>query len=137
MILFKRFWEGLTHIISEPSWLTILLMTIGHMLISLIGLVIAGETELLQVFAYWYAVTASTVGYGDFSPATVAGQYITALWVIPGGVAIFAAILGKAVSDINERVTMKRNGQGSFEKESGHVVMVVDSDHCGMTLMLI
>lgn len=134
MIVLKKFWENLTHIIGEPSWLTILLVALGHMLISLLAVFLAGESELIDVFVYWYVVTASTVGYGDFSPTTTTGQYVTSLWVIPGGVAIFAAILGKAVSDINERVTMKRNGLGSFERESGHVIMVVDRDSISKTL---
>ncbi|MEG3694111.1 ion channel, partial [Vibrio coralliirubri] len=71
---------------------------LGYIALSWSMLYLAGETDLtssVTVFAYYLVVTASTVGYGDLSPTTVAGQWIVILFVIPGGLSLFAALLGK------------------------------------------
>ncbi|MCV5755639.1 potassium channel family protein, partial [Escherichia coli] len=61
-------------------------------------LVLAGETALTDSFAnfiYYLMVTASTVGYGDHSPVTDMGKWVVVLFVIPGGLSLFAALLGR------------------------------------------
>ncbi len=61
-------------------------------------LVLAGEKELTDNFSsfiYYLMVTASTVGYGDHSPVTDLGKWIVVLFVIPGGLSLFAALLGR------------------------------------------
>ncbi|MCF4174552.1 potassium channel protein [Vibrio sp. McD22-P3] len=58
----------------------------------------SGETDLtvpISQFIYFIVVTASTVGYGDLSPTTEAGRWVAILFVIPGGLMLFAALLGR------------------------------------------
>ncbi|MDN3609637.1 potassium channel family protein [Vibrio ostreicida] len=55
-------------------------------------------TEDLSTFFYFLMVTASTVGYGDYSPSTEAGKWIVILLVIPGGLTLFAALVGRLTS---------------------------------------
>lgn len=62
---------------------------------------VTGESELTASFTdfiYYLAVTASTVGYGDMSPQTVAGKWAVMLFIIPGGLTLFAALLGQFAS---------------------------------------
>ena len=64
--------------------------------ISWIALYLSGESELIGwAFPYWLIVTASTVGYGDLSPSTIAGQYVTTFFVIPVGLSLFAFTVGR------------------------------------------
>lgn len=60
-----------------------------------LGLWLLGEDELiaLNTFFYFLSVTASTVGYGDFSPTTIGGKWFVALWVIPLGLSLFVTIV--------------------------------------------
>ncbi|MCA2414696.1 potassium channel protein [Vibrio chemaguriensis] len=61
-------------------------------------LILAGETALTDSFSnfiYYLMVTASTVGYGDHSPVTDLGKWVVVLFVIPGGLSLFAALLGR------------------------------------------
>lgn len=88
----------------------------------------------MDSFIYWYVVTTSTVGYGDISPSTLLGQSIVALWVIPGGVALFAATIGKAVNDIGERTRMNREGKGQFGRFTDHIIVVCDNNETFRTL---
>nr|WP_086938497.1 ion channel [Thaumasiovibrio occultus] len=46
-------------------------------------------------FIYFLIVTTSTVGYGDMSPETVAGKWVTLLYVIPAGLGLFAIVIGQ------------------------------------------
>ncbi|TKF24132.1 two pore domain potassium channel family protein [Vibrio genomosp. F6] len=62
---------------------------------------VTGESALTASFTdfiYYLAVTASTVGYGDMSPETNAGKWAVMLFVIPGGLTLFAALLGQFAS---------------------------------------
>lgn len=55
-------------------------------------------TDNFSTFIYYLMVTASTVGYGDHSPASDLGKWIVVLFVIPGGLSLFAAMLGRVAS---------------------------------------
>ncbi|RJX73713.1 two pore domain potassium channel family protein [Vibrio sinensis] len=81
----------------------LLVLFIIYVLLSWVLLALAGETELTRdfsTFIYYLMVTASTVGYGDFSPQTPLGQWVIVLFVIPGGLALFAAILGQLAASL-------------------------------------
>lgn len=70
----------------------------GYISISWALLYLAGETDLtesLSVFFYYIVVTASTVGYGDFSPSSDLGKWIAALFIIPCGLGLFAIVIGQ------------------------------------------
>lgn len=74
----------------------------GYVLTAWLLLFIVGEHDLtssITTFAYYLVVTASTVGYGDLSPTTELGQWVVILFVIPGGLSLFAALLGKVATE--------------------------------------
>ncbi|MEZ9059659.1 potassium channel family protein [Vibrio pelagius] len=80
----------------------LLVAFVGYVFTAWLLLFIAGEHDLtssLTTFAYYLVVTASTVGYGDLSPTTAFGQWIVILFVIPGGLSLFAALLGKVAAE--------------------------------------
>lgn len=63
----------------------------------------AGETAMTQSlsrYVYYLIVTASTVGYGDYSPVTEWGQWITSFWIIPGGLGLFAVVIGHVTGSL-------------------------------------
>ncbi|MCK6261930.1 ion channel [Vibrio sp. ZSDE26] len=76
----------------------LLILSLAYVGISWLLFFIAGEetlTENFTTFAYYLMVTASTVGYGDFSPTTELGKWSVVLFIIPGGLSLFAALLGR------------------------------------------
>lgn len=76
-----------------------------YVVLSWLLLSMAGEqalTESFSNFIYYLMVTASTVGYGDHSPVTDFGKWVVVLFVIPGGLALFASILGRLGSNLVE-----------------------------------
>ena len=66
------------------------------------GLLDFAQEEALTPFSdfiYYIMVTGSTVGYGDMSPQTEMGKWITALFIIPGGVGLFAMVVGRLAAN--------------------------------------
>ncbi|WP_438863651.1 ion channel [Neptunicella sp.] len=86
-------------------WYSVVLALIVYATISWLLLWISNETALIQWpdFLYWLMVTGSTVGYGDMSPTTDAGKYVTSIFIIPFGLSIFALIVGRAAAWISQQ----------------------------------
>ncbi|MCO1333323.1 ion channel [Microbulbifer sp. OS29] len=91
---------------------TILIALTVYVLSSYGFLRAAGEADIVagENFFYWLVVTASTVGYGDFSPVTPQGKVIVAAWVIPVGLSLFAMVITKAGFAISEFVHRGKKG---------------------------
>jgi voltage-gated potassium channel len=87
---------------------------------------LTGGEEIAEggIFWYFYATTATTVGYGDYSPATWAGRLIAVLWVMPGGIALFTTIIAKAVQQVSDRWRKSVLGQSSYENLADHIVIL-------------
>ncbi|MEE8439130.1 MAG: ion channel, partial [Micropepsaceae bacterium] len=77
-----------------------------------------------EIFWYFYATTATTVGYGDYSPVTEAGRLVTVLWIMPGGIALFTTIIAKVVRRIADRWRKRMRGLSSYANLSGHIVIL-------------
>lgn len=76
----------------------LLLVVAGYVAISWLLLFAAKESAMTSSFTdfvYYLLVTASTVGYGDLSPTTAIGKWIVSLFVIPGGLGLFAITIGR------------------------------------------
>jgi voltage-gated potassium channel len=108
----------------HPGVLTLLLL--AHMASSYCLLRLTGEADLQPAvaFTYWYATTASTVGYGDLSPKSDAGRLLAAFWVMPGAIALFTTAIARAFAGLSQRWRRRRMGQGDYSAMHGHVVLV-------------
>ncbi|MDJ0278779.1 ion channel [Sphingomonas sp. 2R-10] len=97
-----------------------------HMTISWELLSLAGEADLrpLPAYLYWYATTASTVGYGDLSPKSDMGRVVTALFVMPGAIALFTVSIARAFAGVAARWRRRRMGLGEYSAMRGHIVLV-------------
>ncbi|HIF9455467.1 TPA: ion channel [Photobacterium damselae] len=99
-ILFQRW--AVKHF-TQLTGRNLLFALLGYILTSWILLFIANEialTHSITNFIYYLFVTASTVGYGDLSPTTPTGKWIVALFIIPGGLGLFALTIGRVTSNL-------------------------------------
>ena len=106
---------------------TLAAVTAGHALISYAGLALAGEDALVATpgaFAYFYLVSASTVGYGDMTPLTGAGRALCVLFVIPGAIAIFGAALARLMSFVHAYLRSLMTGLGDYADATGHCLIM-------------
>jgi len=96
--VFKKWLKSRLFQLSNRNLIILLL---AYVALSWGMLVVSGETALtedISTFIYYLMVTASTVGYGDLSPTTAAGKWVVILFVIPGGLTLFAALVGRLAS---------------------------------------
>ena len=112
--------------IAGLSWDTIFVLAACHLAISWGVIALTGGEEIAEggVFWYFYATTATTVGYGDYSPTTWGGRLFTVLWIMPGGIALFTTIIAKAVQQVSDRWRKSVLGQSSYENLADHIVIL-------------
>ncbi len=120
----------------DLRWHSILLAIAFYFAASWILLSLSGETDITHSdnFIYWIVVTASTVGYGDFSPTTVQGKYITALLIIPFGLSLFGLVIGRIAALVSHRWRRGVKGLKSLDYQK-HILVIGWNGH--RTLQLI
>lgn len=127
--LLVKFYRGLL----ELEWWLLCLAALAFFTVSWGLFWLAGEEALtnnFSVFIYFAATTASTVGYGDYSPQTEAGRLVAALWFFPGSLLIFSAALGWLAGSMVERIRRMAEGHGNYEHMKGATVIVgYNRDH--------
>jgi voltage-gated potassium channel Kch len=81
-------------------------------------------SQLVQPATYWwyFVVTASTVGYGDFSPETGLGHAVGA-YVILGGIATLTTVFTKLASVLEQAKGRQMQGTVTVDA-SDHVVLL-------------
>lgn len=112
--------------IGDLHWSVLLAVLATHMVLSWALLAEVGEADLRPIpdFVYWYATTASTVGYGDLSPKSDAGRLITALFIFPGAIAAFTTLVAKAFGALSASWRRRRVGLGDYRAMSRAIVLV-------------
>ena len=112
--------------IHQFTWPLLVVLVISHFVLTWLGLYITKEIELTDwlLYPYYYVVTTSTVGYGDYSPVTDGGRIWVWLFQIPMGLALFGAFLGKAGQSIAVYMRRKIMGTGKFEHLANHIVLI-------------
>lgn len=81
-------------------------------------------SELVEAGNFWwyFVVTASTVGYGDFSPETGFGHLVGA-YVIVGGIATLTSVFAKLALMIERAKGRRMQGANTVDL-SGHTVLL-------------
>ena len=110
---------------SQLRWSFVALLGASHFALSYVSLrVVEGQLAALDVFWYFYITTATTVGYGDFSPVSVSGRWIVTLFVMPGGIVLFTTVLAKLIQDVTGAWRRRMKGLKDFSQMTGHLVVV-------------
>lgn len=111
--------------IINLDWRVFIGLGLLHMAVTYALMWRAGEAFLDPVtFWYWYATTASTIGFGDISPSTQAGRLACALWVYPGALFFFTSSIAKGAEALRKVWSKIMDGFGNFSSETGHTLII-------------
>lgn len=112
--------------IAAVTWPAIILIAAIHFFSSWTALLLVEGEKIaaVDVFWYFYLVTATTVGYGDFAPMTGAGRAIAVFWIMPGGIAIFTSIVAKVVQSATGYWRRRMLGLGDYRTLKNHTVIM-------------
>lgn len=137
IILFRhKLTSVLAHLIDRLSWP----LVFGALLVHFFGTwmimrVVEPESKIAELEVYWwfYIVTATTIGYGDYTPVTLEGR-ATALVVMIFGIALLGGIIGKIASFAINYAETRRNGMATLTIRN-HVVVVGKDSYRTMDLL--
>lgn len=126
MINFKRLIRVFHRHLTQVTWPTLIILLLAHGALTFILLSITNEQGLIgdDNFLYYYIVTTSTVGYGDFSPTSGSGKLVVAIFQIPLGLALFGAMLGKIGQSVTTILRRHMTGEKNFSSLEEHILIV-------------
>jgi voltage-gated potassium channel len=124
-LVIKRILIALKRHIHHLSWGSVVFLLLAHMFVTWLCLFVANETDLLPLnqYFYYYIVTTSTVGYGDFSPSSDLGKFFVAFVQIPMGLALFGVVLGKVGQTITGLIKASMTGEKDFSEKTEHILI--------------
>jgi voltage-gated potassium channel len=124
-VLLKKFMRRIATLFLGVSQTTIWISSFAFLAITYALLFLAGEEDLTKpnIFFYWLVTTGSTIGYGDFSPTTVAGRWISAFWVMPIALSIFAITLTKLGMVVSHVIQKQQRGLSMLDLKD-HIVVI-------------
>lgn len=88
----------------------------------MVAMELAGEADIISNYWWWFIVTCTTVGYGDYSPITNTGRIIATI-VMLGGIATITLTIAKATDSVLEIIANKKRGKSKV-KCTDHVVIM-------------
>jgi voltage-gated potassium channel len=131
-VLKKALYASRRKIIVFFSVVLTMVIIIGSLMYVIEGQ--AGEFTSIPRSVYWAIVTLTTVGYGDISPQTSAGQFLAAIVMILG-YSIIAVPTGIVTAELTRSKTLGPSGQACPNCSSeGHDRDANYCKYCGVKL---
>jgi voltage-gated potassium channel len=76
---------------------------------------------------WWAIVTLTTVGYGDYSPESMAGRWV-AMFVMAGGLGSVAILTGLLADEIREARIQDRDKTPELDDDIDHVMAILEAE---------
>ena len=113
--VFRRLWQAVKRGWADPVFRSLLLMTVTLLLG---GAWLFHRVEGWTYFQslYFSVITLTTVGYGDFSPATFVGRLFTMFYVMVG-VGIIVALISRIATNAAEARVERKEQRRSRRTE--------------------
>lgn len=121
-ILLSKYLRRLSFRMYSNAWLTLSIIITGLYTLGYVGMWLSDETQILAHYSWWFIVTITTVGYGDFSPQTNSGQTIAGFIMILG-IGAIGLIIGKLSEFILDLSQKRMKGLG-YMNLTDHTILM-------------
>lgn len=127
IILLRRFLGKAIAHLTAVSWGGLLLA--GGVLFALtwggLALFEPPDAPIAQFRNFWWywVVTATTIGYGDFAASSTGGRIVVVVCNMVGGIALLGAVIGKVASSAAHVIRRGTLGMSSFQYLEDHAVV--------------
>jgi voltage-gated potassium channel len=106
----------------DHAWITLLITITVTYILGLLGMIAFNETGIVDNYSWWFVVTITTVGYGDFFPLSTGGRIIAG-FIMASGIGAVAIIIGKLSELIISLAHKKNKGLGIMSIENHTLLM--------------
>jgi len=106
----------------DHAWVTLLITISFTYIVGLLGMVAFNEIDIINNYTWWFIVTITTVGYGDFAPSSTEGRIIAG-FIMASGIGAVAIIIGKLSELIISLANKKNKGLGIMSTENHTLLM--------------
>lgn len=106
----------------DHAWMTLLFTIILTYILGFLGMLAFNETDIINNYSWWFVVTITTVGYGDFAPSSTEGRIIAGC-IMASGIGAVAIIIGK-LSELIISLANKKNKGLSVMSTENHTLLM-------------
>ena len=106
----------------EHTWVLLTLIISLLYVFGLAGMHIVAEANIVDNYSWWFVVTLTTVGYGDYSPITSEGRFIAGT-IMFFGIASIGVVIGKLSEIIIHTASKRIKGLGYMNHDNHTVLM--------------
>lgn len=106
----------------DHAWVTLLITITISYIFGLLGMTAFNETNIIDNYSWWFVVTITTVGYGDFFPITTGGKIIAG-FIMASGIGAVAIIIGK-LSELIISLAHKKNKGLAIMSIENHTLLM-------------
>lgn len=118
----RRAFNRAVYRLYEHVWVVVFGMISALYLSGLCVMRAAGEQVVVDNYSWWFIVTITTVGYGDFSPVTSVGRIMASIIMLVG-IGIIGLVIGKLAEFVIDLANKKAKGMGSMKHINHTVIM--------------
>lgn len=108
--------------LHQHTWLVILAALVSLYAGGFVGMTLLGETEVAENYTWWFCVTITTVGYGDYAPGTPGGRAL-AILIMFVGIGTIGLVIGKLAEFLIDIGNTKIKGNGCMQHKQHIIIM--------------
>jgi voltage-gated potassium channel len=121
-VLIQRFCRHALFRLYENTWVVIVISIAMLYAGGWLSMSAFNETDIIDNYTWWFSVTITTVGYGDYAPGSYGGRF-TAGVIMFFGIGIIGLVVGKLAETIIEIANRKVKGLSHMNYENHTIIM--------------